>query len=82
MNSIYTFNLKGSAKMVRALFLLVTLIASASIQAQTMDQSLFGGLKYRNIGPHIAGTQCILYWCKQWWCMEDYRLWSYMEPHF
>ena len=55
MNSIYTFNLKGSAKMVRALFLLVTLIASASIQAQTMDQSLFGGLKYRNIGPHRAG---------------------------
>jgi photosystem II stability/assembly factor-like uncharacterized protein len=34
---------------------LVTLIASASIQAQTMDQSLFGGLKYRNIGPHRAG---------------------------
>lgn len=55
MNSIYTFNLKGSAKMVRALFLLVTLIASAYIQAQTMDQSLFGGLKYRNIGPHRAG---------------------------
>ena len=55
MNSIYTFNLKGSTKMVRALFLLVTLIASASIQAQTMDQSLFGGLKYRNIGPHRAG---------------------------
>jgi len=55
MNSIYTFNLKGSAKMVRTLFLLVTLIASASIQAQTMDQSLFGGLKYRNIGPHRAG---------------------------
>lgn len=55
MNSIYTFNLKGSAKMVRALFLLVTFIASASIQAQTMDQSLFGGLKYRNIGPHRAG---------------------------
>jgi photosystem II stability/assembly factor-like uncharacterized protein len=41
--------------MVRALFLLVTLIASAYIQAQTMDQSLFGGLKYRNIGPHRAG---------------------------
>lgn len=55
MNSIYTFNLKGSAKMVRALYLLVTLIASASIQAQTMDQSLFAGLKYRNIGPHRAG---------------------------
>ena len=55
MNSIYTFNLKGSAKMVRALFLLVTLITSASIQAQTMDQSLFAGLKYRNIGPHRAG---------------------------
>jgi len=55
MNSIYTFNLKGSAKMVRTLFLLVTLITSASIQAQTMDQSLFGGLKYRNIGPHRAG---------------------------
>jgi photosystem II stability/assembly factor-like uncharacterized protein len=55
MNSIYTFNLKGSAKMARALFLLVTLIASAYIQAQTMDQSLFGGLKYRNIGPHRAG---------------------------
>ena len=55
MNSIYTFNLKGSTKMVRALFLLVTLITSASIQAQTMDQSLFGGLKYRNIGPHRAG---------------------------
>jgi photosystem II stability/assembly factor-like uncharacterized protein len=34
---------------------LVTLIASAYIQAQTMDQSLFGGLKYRNIGPHRAG---------------------------
>ncbi len=55
MNSIYTFNLKGSTKMVRALFLLVTLITSASIQAQTMDQSLFAGLKYRNIGPHRAG---------------------------
>jgi photosystem II stability/assembly factor-like uncharacterized protein len=41
--------------MVRALFLLVTLITSASIQAQTMDQSLFAGLKYRNIGPHRAG---------------------------
>ncbi|MFM1757037.1 MAG: hypothetical protein RL621_2026, partial [Bacteroidota bacterium] len=25
------------------------------IQAQTMDQSLFAGLKYRNIGPHRAG---------------------------
>ncbi len=55
MNSIYTFNLKGSTKMVRALFLLVTFITSASIQAQTMDQSLFAGLKYRNIGPHRAG---------------------------
>ena len=55
MNSIYTFNLKGSAKMVRTLFLLVTFITSASIQAQTMDQSLFAGLKYRNIGPHRAG---------------------------
>jgi photosystem II stability/assembly factor-like uncharacterized protein len=55
MNSICTFNRKGSTKMVRALFLLVTLITSASIQAQTMDQSLFAGLKYRNIGPHRAG---------------------------
>ena len=37
------------------LFLLATLVTSVSLLAQTMDNSLFAGLKYRNIGPHRAG---------------------------
>ena len=39
----------------KALFLLATLVSSVSLFAQTMDNALFGGLKYRNIGPHRAG---------------------------
>ena len=39
----------------KALFLLATLVSSVSLLAQTMDNSLFAGLKYRNIGPHRAG---------------------------
>jgi photosystem II stability/assembly factor-like uncharacterized protein len=39
----------------KALFLLATLVTSVSLLAQTMDNSLFSGLRYRNIGPHRAG---------------------------
>ncbi|MEY4331726.1 MAG: hypothetical protein RLZZ196_464, partial [Bacteroidota bacterium] len=39
----------------KALFLLATLVSSVSLLAQTMDNSLFAGLRYRNIGPHRAG---------------------------
>jgi len=39
----------------KALFLLATLVSSVSLIAQTMDNSLFAGLRYRNIGPHRAG---------------------------
>ena len=39
----------------KALFLLATLVSSVSLFAQTMDNALFSGLKYRNIGPHRAG---------------------------
>ena len=39
----------------KAFFLLATLVSSVSLLAQTMDNSLFAGLKYRNIGPHRAG---------------------------
>ena len=39
----------------KALFLLATIVSSVSLLAQTMDNSLFAGLKYRNIGPHRAG---------------------------
>ena len=39
----------------KALFLLATLVTSVSLLAQTMDNSLFAGLRYRNIGPHRAG---------------------------
>jgi len=42
-------------KSKKALFLLATLVSSVSLFAQTMDNALFGGLKYRNIGPHRAG---------------------------
>jgi len=39
----------------KTLFLLATLVTSVSLLAQTMDNSLFAGLRYRNIGPHRAG---------------------------
>ncbi len=39
----------------KTLFLLATLVSSVSLLAQTMDNSLFAGLRYRNIGPHRAG---------------------------
>ena len=42
-------------KSKKALFLLATLVSSVSLLAQTMDNSLFAGLRYRNIGPHRAG---------------------------
>ncbi len=39
----------------KTFFLLATLVTSVSLLAQTMDNSLFAGLRYRNIGPHRAG---------------------------
>ena len=39
----------------KTLFLLATLVTTVSLLAQTMDNSLFAGLRYRNIGPHRAG---------------------------
>lgn len=49
-----TKGIKGSTIFGGALFLfLISLISTAF--AQTMDNSLFAGLRYRNIGPHRAG---------------------------
>ena len=54
MNKLFNFKRKGSTIFGGALFLLATSTISTAF-AQTMDNSLFAGLRYRNIGPHRAG---------------------------
>lgn len=49
-----TKGIKGSTIFGGALFLLLISLISTAF-AQTMDNGLFAGLRYRNIGPHRAG---------------------------